>query len=92
MLENSFILFFLVLGAALDKRKMKLFPIYQYKFSVFVIQVTVSLGFVFNTLQYSGMIFQVMVDSKKKHHSPDILAAGGCYDKLVQTAFKSILI
>lgn len=71
---------------------MKLFPIYQCKFSVFVIQVTVSLGFVFNTLQYSGMIFQVMVDSKKKHHSPDILAAGGCYDKLVQTAFKTILI
>lgn len=57
-----------------------------------MIQVTVSLGFVFNTLQYSGMIFQVMVDSKKKHHSPDILAAGGCYDKLVQTAFISILI
>lgn len=46
--------------------------------------VTVSLGFVFNTLQYSGMIFQVMVDSKKKHHSPDILAAGGCYDKLIE--------
>ncbi|XP_048732268.2 eIF-2-alpha kinase GCN2-like [Ostrea edulis] len=47
--------------------------------------VIVSLGFVYNMQQFSGMIFQVMADSKKKkHHHPDVLAAGGRYDNLIK--------
>ncbi|XP_061166164.1 eIF-2-alpha kinase GCN2-like [Saccostrea echinata] len=53
--------------------------------------VIMSLGFVYNTHQFSGMIFQVMVDSKmKKHHSPDILAAGGRYDNLIKQFYSPL--
>ena len=47
-------------------------------------QILVTLGFIYNPQQYSGVIFQVMFDTKKKkRNTADLLAAGGRYDDLV---------
>ena len=50
----------------------------------FNFQIIVSLGFLYNVHQYSGVIFQVMCDHRKKNRIiPDVLAVGGRYNNLV---------
>ena len=49
-------------------------------------QVIVTVGFVYNPHQYSGVLYQVMCDyckKKKRKVVTEVLAAGGRYDKLV---------
>ncbi|KAL5008543.1 hypothetical protein ScPMuIL_014124 [Solemya velum] len=48
--------------------------------------VSIALGLVLNIKQYCGVLYQVVFDvnSKKKRTFPNILAAGGRYDKLLR--------
>lgn len=47
-------------------------------------QVLVSIGLIYNPNQYSGVVYQVMCDNrKKKKVIAEVIAAGGRYDKLV---------
>ncbi|OWF52320.1 Eukaryotic translation initiation factor 2-alpha kinase 4 [Mizuhopecten yessoensis] len=47
--------------------------------------IVFSLGCIYNTQQYSGVIFQIVYDSKKKKRTiPDLIAAGGRYNGLVK--------
>ncbi|XP_012935952.1 eIF-2-alpha kinase GCN2 isoform X1 [Aplysia californica] len=49
------------------------------------LEVLVSLGLIYNPQQYSGVVFQVMCDNrKKKRVVREVLAAGGRYDKLIE--------
>ncbi|XP_063427677.1 eIF-2-alpha kinase GCN2-like [Mytilus trossulus] len=48
------------------------------------LQMIVSLGFLYSVHQYSGVIFQVMCDHRKKNRNiPDVLAVGGRFDDLI---------
>ncbi|XP_069116071.1 eIF-2-alpha kinase GCN2-like [Argopecten irradians] len=47
--------------------------------------IVFSLGCIYNTQQYSGVIFQIVFDSKRKKRTiPELIAAGGRYDGLVK--------
>nr|WAQ68452.1 eIF-2-alpha kinase GCN2 [Haliotis discus hannai] len=47
--------------------------------------IVVTVGLMYNHLQYSGIIFQVLRDVKRKRKSAaEVLAAGGRYDKMIQ--------
>ncbi|KAI8785191.1 eukaryotic translation initiation factor 2-alpha kinase 4 [Biomphalaria glabrata] len=49
------------------------------------LKIIVTVGLIYNPNQYSGVIFEVMCDSKKKKKLlPEVLAAGGRYDKLIE--------
>ncbi|KAK3700276.1 hypothetical protein RRG08_033554 [Elysia crispata] len=51
------------------------------------LQVIVTVGFVYNPHQYSGVLYQVMCDyckKKKRKVVTEVLAAGGRYDKLIE--------
>lgn len=55
------------------------------------LQIIVSLGFLYNVHQYSGVIFQVMCDHRKKNRIiPDVLAVGGRYNNLI-SKFHSLI-
>ena len=44
----------------------------------------VSLGWIYNLQQYSGLLFQVCIDiTRKKKTVSEVFAAGGRYDDLV---------
>ena len=46
-----------------------------------------TLGLVYNVQQFSGVMFQVVADvRRKKKPVMDVLAAGGRYDALVNTS------
>lgn len=47
--------------------------------------IVISPGLIYNIQQYSGMICQFVCEVKKKHkhHSLEVLAAGGRYDSMV---------
>ncbi|XP_017783992.1 PREDICTED: eIF-2-alpha kinase GCN2 [Nicrophorus vespilloides] len=48
--------------------------------------IIVSLGLVYNVQQYSGMMFQLVCEvRKKKKIAMDVLAAGGRYDNMIRT-------
>ena len=48
-----------------------------------------SLGWIYNLQQYSGLLFQVCIDiTRKKKTVPDVFAAGGRYDDLVSDLSK----
>ena len=47
-----------------------------------------SLGWIYNLQQYSGIIFQVCIDiTRKKKTVSEVFAAGGRYDALVSTYY-----
>ncbi|XP_060076346.1 eIF-2-alpha kinase GCN2-like [Ylistrum balloti] len=47
--------------------------------------IVFSLGCIYNTQQYSGVIFQIVFDLKRKKRTiPDLIAAGGRYNGLVK--------
>ncbi|XP_067895792.1 eIF-2-alpha kinase GCN2 isoform X2 [Heterodontus francisci] len=49
------------------------------------LQVVINLGLVYKVQQHNGVIFQFVAFVKRGHHIvPDILAAGGRYDNLIQ--------
>lgn len=48
------------------------------------LQPTLAIGLLYNVNHFSGVIFQVAREIKKKHRTAqEVLAAGGRYDKLV---------
>ena len=57
----------------------------------FKIPITVSTSFVLPAIshpyEYSGFVFQLLIQKNKKKNEYDILASGGRYDKLVEKIF-----
>ncbi|KAK3093827.1 hypothetical protein FSP39_020697, partial [Pinctada imbricata] len=55
-------------------------------------EIFVTLGLVYNPQHYSGLMFQVLSDSKKKKRfTADLLAAGGRYDNLVKKFYSPLI-
>ena len=54
------------------------------------IDVYICTSLVPNVTQYSGIVFQFVADNKRKrkHGGVDVLAIGGCYDKLIESMSK----
>ncbi|KAL3874664.1 hypothetical protein ACJMK2_037645 [Sinanodonta woodiana] len=54
-------------------------------------QVMVSVGWVYNIQQYSGVYYQVAVDVRKKNRAfPDVFAAGGRYNSLISGFYSPV--
>ncbi|XP_055957482.1 eIF-2-alpha kinase GCN2-like isoform X1 [Patella vulgata] len=54
------------------------------------LEIKVTVGLIYNPLQYSGIIFQLMYEHrKKKRLVTDVLAAGGRYDQLINHFHRS---